>query len=282
MRIRRRDGALDSSNARGAALSSIRWVADAMMGRPNSVRGSRSFDGEQRVSTFEEKLRVILQEDARTGRDPFLEALRAGVVSTQALRVWAQQIYLVVRDFARLLGAIYANCEDFAVRALVAQNLYEEHGRFIPGEDHPALMRRFGHRLGLTDEALEAAVSLPETADYLNLLFRLTREGSYLEGLAAVGLGVERSVPRYFRHLESLFRERYGFSAEDTEFFRVHITDDAEHAQRTMEIVVTHTRTPEQEDRVIAAIVATQAARRTYREAVYRTCVGSEASVRWP
>jgi pyrroloquinoline quinone (PQQ) biosynthesis protein C len=221
---------------------------------------------------FEETLAELLEQDARTGRDPFLDGVREGRVSRAGLRAWVQQYYLVVREFTRLLAAIYANCPEREVRAVLAENLYEEHGRFVPEKDHPALMRKLGRRLGLTDEAMERAPALPETARYLAVLAELTRDGSYLEGLAGVALGVEYLMPRYFARLEPLLRARYDLSTDDTEFLRVHITEDAEHGRRALTTIVERAREAETQARVMTAIRRAHDARREYREAIFRQC----------
>jgi pyrroloquinoline-quinone synthase len=221
------------------------------------------------VEEFERALRALVEQDLRSGRDPLLDRLRQGPVEPPVLRGWTAQYYLVVREFARFLSAIHSRCPDFGARALIAENIYEEHGRFVTGEDHPALMRRFGRATGLTDEEMEDAAPLPETAAYVTTLFRLTQEASYLEGLAAVGLGVESPVPRYFARLEPLLRERQGLTVQDTAFFRVHITDDADHADRAITIVARNTTSPQHQAAVIEAVRQTQAARGRFRDAAY-------------
>jgi pyrroloquinoline-quinone synthase len=230
------------------------------------------------VQEFARELLAVVEQELRSGRDPLLAHLRKGPLPSAALGRWAAQYYLFVREFARFLSAVHSRCPDFEARALIAENIYEEHGRFAEGRDHPALMRRFGRAIGLTDDAMEAASPLPETAAYIDTLFRLTQAGSYLEGLAAVGLGVEAVVPRYFALLEPLLRERYGLTVEDTEFFRVHLTDDVEHAERALAIIATHACARQAQAAVTEAVRATQAARARFRDAVYQAAVAATAS----
>jgi pyrroloquinoline-quinone synthase len=227
------------------------------------------------VEQFTRDLLAVVEQDVRSGRDPLLGRLRKGPLAPASLRAWAAQYYLVVREFARFLSAIHSRCPDFEARALIAENIYEEHGRFVAGRDHPALMRRFGRAIGLTDDAMEGCAPLPETAAYVDTLFRLTQAGSYLEGLAAVGLGVEAVVPRYFALLEPLLRERHGLTTEDTEFFRVHLTDDVEHAGRALAIIAGHAVARQAEPAVLAAVRTTQAARGRFRDAVYAAAVAA-------
>lgn len=222
---------------------------------------------------FERALRALVEQDLRSGRDPLLQRLRTGPLDLPTLRLWAAQYYLVVREFARFLSAIHSACPDHKVRTLIAENLYEEHGRFVPGKDHPALMRRFGRSVGLSEEAMEMASPLQETAAYIATLFQLTRERSYLEGLAAVGLGVEAPIPRYFARLEPLLRQQHGLSTEDTEFFRIHIEDDDHHAGRAMTVVLGHAGTEKERTAILEAVREAQTARARFRDAVYRLCV---------
>src|ERR1041385_2750606 len=114
---------------------------------------------------FTDELLTILRQSQF--RDPFFEAVRAGRMSRAGVKRWVGQASLVVREFTRFISAIHANCPHRDAQSLLAENLWEEHGKGIQARDHYELIKQMARSLGATDAELDNTKPLPETADYI-------------------------------------------------------------------------------------------------------------------
>ena len=145
---------------------------------------------------FIDELLAILREESF--RDPMYDEMKRGQVSRAAMKRWTIQAMFVVRDFTRFISAIHSNCPHTDGQMLLAENLWEEHGKGDASRTHLALIKSLAKSLGATDEELDRAEPLPETSNYIAHCFKVTREKSFIEGMAAIGLGIEYFSPRFF------------------------------------------------------------------------------------
>jgi pyrroloquinoline-quinone synthase len=215
------------------------------------------------ASEFEERLWDIVDERV-AALAPVYGPMLEGRLTRPKLAHWANQVYLYVRPFKRFLSAIHSNCDDPDAEAFIIENLWEEVGEGRPGRDHPAIMRRLPVALGVPPGEVDRLAPDPETQATIEYFHRLCRESWWVEALAAVGIGVEgsflarpgREIPPAAIGLAPILRDKYGLSEEAVEFFALHGVDDVEHSRRAMEIVRRHTATPQERDRVTAAVRA--------------------------
>jgi pyrroloquinoline-quinone synthase len=221
---------------------------------------------------FVDELFAIARKESL--RDPTFEAIRSGQMAREGVKRWVLQAMLVVREFTRFISAIHSNCPDRAAQALLAENLWEEHGRGNPARDHFVLVKRLARSLGATDQEIAEARPLPETAAYIDCCFSVTRNGSFVEGMAAIGIGVEQFIPVFFGALADGLRRHYGLSAEDVEFLTVHITEDEEHAERAIELIEEYADTDEAKEKARQALRRMLAIKRPFAEALYAHCSG--------
>lgn len=220
---------------------------------------------------FIKELFAILREESY--RDPFLSAVSAGEAGRAGIKTWTLQAMLVVRQFTRFISAIHANCPHREAQQLLAENLWEEHGRGVAARDHLALIERLAKSLGATESEIEQAEPLPETADYINHCLRITREGHFVEAMAAIGLGVEIFMPKFFGALARALQSNYGLSREDTEYLLVHVGEDEDHAQRAIELIERYADTEEVREKARQALRDMLLVKRGFAEAVYTRCL---------
>ena len=209
-----------------------------------------------------------------TRRDPFFDALCGGRLSREAVKRWAVQALLVVREFTRFISAMHTNCPYRDAQQLLAENLWEEHGNGRVARDHYELVRRMARRLGAGDEELDAAAPLPETTAYIDHCFAVARGGAFLDGLAALGVGVESFMPRFFGGVAEQLQAQFGLSREDVQYLLVHVGEDADHARRSLEMLDKYADSEAKQESARRALCEMIAVKRRFAEAVYAHCAG--------
>ncbi|MFY9574094.1 MAG: iron-containing redox enzyme family protein [Blastocatellia bacterium] len=201
-----------------------------------------------------------------------VDSVRSGAMSPTGVRLWTLQASLVVRVFTRFISAIHANCPHRDAQQLLAENLWEEHGRGVRERDHYALVRKLARSLGATDSELDNAQPLPETADYLDHCFNVTRNASFVESITALGIGVEIFMPAFFGVLAESLCLHYGLSRDDVEYLSVHVGEDETHANRALELIAAYADTDEMMEKATNALREMLIVKRRFAEAVYRHC----------
>lgn len=224
--------------------------------------------------SFAAELFEVLREEPY--RDPLYDSVRKGQIERAGMKLWATQAMLVVGQFTRFISAIHSNCPHADAQKLLAENLWEEHGRGIEGRDHLSLIKKLAKSLGATDEEIHRTEALPETASFIDHCARVTREGSFVEGMAAIGLGIEHFSPRFFAALADMLREQYGLASEDVEYLLVHVGEDEDHARRSLEMIERYADTPEAKQKAKQALRDLLRVKRRFAEALYAHC--SQAS----
>lgn len=130
-------------------------------------------------------------QERRLLMHPFYQSWNAGTLSLRALQEYSKQYYRHVEAFPTYLSAVPANCPSLPIRQHLLENLIdEERGT----ENHPELWLRFAEALGVQRDDVLSAASLPETTALVQTFRTLTRDSSYLAGIAAL-LAYETQVP---------------------------------------------------------------------------------------
>jgi pyrroloquinoline-quinone synthase len=196
-------------------------------------------------AALEERIFEIIGRRLPKEIDPFWMDLFSGTLPADGLRHWAKQMYFITEDFGRFTSAIHANCTVFEVRHVLAETIYEEHGRMLAQKDHPELFRKFTRAIGVSDEELARARPLPETEALLDWLMDLCLHRHYVEALAGFGVGVEGQANKGIPLFVHVFRDKLGLSEDAIEFWTTHAEDDIEHGRRSLEIVLRYADTPD-------------------------------------
>jgi pyrroloquinoline-quinone synthase len=203
---------------------------------------------------LEEKIFEIIGRNLPTEIDPFWLRLFDGSLPIDGLRHWAKQMYFLTENFGRYTSAIHANCDDFAVRHVLAETIYEEHGRMLEKKDHPELFRKFARAIGVTDAEIAAVEPLPETGAFIDWLMDLCKHRHFVEALAGFGVAVEGQATKGIPIFVAVFRDRYRLSEDAIEFWTTHAEDDEVHGRRSLEIVLEHATTPELQAGVLECV----------------------------
>lgn len=221
-----------------------------------------------------DELLLIVRE--QSFRDPMLDAVRRGSMSRAGVCRWMLQASLVVRDFTRFISAIHANCPDENGRQLLAENLWEEHGRGVKGRDHYSLARRLARSLGASDADLDNVQPLPETTNYINHCFNVTRDGSFVESMTALGIGVERPIPGFFGSMAKYLCSNYGLAPSDIQYLLVHVSEDEMHARRAEELISAGANTTELREKAKQALREMLIVKSHFAQALYRHCLDAD------
>jgi len=212
-------------------------------------------------ATFVDELRALIDAERAFGRHPLWLRIAEGRLSRAALRPFAVQFFLQVREFPRAVSALHAVCPDAGERIELAESLYEEETGRISGCDvsHPELFLRFGAAVGVPRDAMVDGVPLPATAALIDWFERSTKVHSFIEGAAATNLAAEGQVPGAFGPFARALERHYGCTREDVAFWDIHEQADREHSAIGDHIVVRLATTPELRTKVREAVACSLA-----------------------
>jgi pyrroloquinoline quinone (PQQ) biosynthesis protein C len=121
---------------------------------------------------------------------------------------------------------------------------------------------------------------LPETQAYIEHCLEVTRNRSFVEGMTAIGVGIEADIPVFFGVMADSLRKNFGLTPEDVEFLSVHVGEDEDHARRSMEMIEKYALSDNDKERAKAALRDTIIAKRRFAEALYDHCVSASRSGR--
>ncbi len=169
----------------------------------------------------------VMQEIIRPGVDRLMSSryfteLRAGTLSRKRLAGFAMQHYLSNHAINKGL----AFCMVKNASNPPAYNQFVE--LFVEESSHPALMKRFGEALGLTDRDFENEIMIFECVAHTAAIIRGMFLGSAAETRAGA-LVNETMVQRYSEEFDSALEKHYGLDGRARTFFIVHGKVDQEH-----------------------------------------------------
>lgn len=175
---------------------------------------------------------------------PFLRALSEGKVPREVLAGLGPSHCYQVEQFKRFVAAIYANAEPRDVRELMLANLWEEHGEGDPSRDHTVLMAKLFRALGAEIPDPYDVEPIPTQRRWVERILEICRSEHFVVGLAALSFGIEART-RTMAFLGEVYRDKYGVSQDDAEFFFMHLETDEEHAGRAIQLVRKYCTTEE-------------------------------------
>jgi len=182
-------------------------------------------DPETFIRSLEEE--VLFHEAVR---HPFLIRFSSEKLTLLQIQVFGLQHYQLVKVFVNYMTNLLPKIPDKDAADLFRRVFDDEFGQYTIFRSHPALYRKFLNRLGLSDEAWGRVSVLPEVTAFVDGHMALTRGGDFIAGLGAVGPGHEFSIPTMFSYLVAGLQKNTDLSADDMEYFTLHIEEDKEHA----------------------------------------------------
>jgi pyrroloquinoline-quinone synthase len=202
---------------------------------------------------------------------PFIQDFAQGRVPKENLARFAASYCFQVDQFKRFVAQVYANAEPRDVRELMLENLWEEHGEGQEGRDHTALVAKFARALGAEIEDIYDVEPIRESRQWVDRILNVCRDEDFVVGLAAISFGIEfRTQTMAF--LGQVYRDAYGLTEDDLEFFFMHLEADEEHAGRAIELVRKYCTTEELLERCKAGVREVLGATAALAEGMERVC----------
>lgn len=170
----------------------------------------------------------------RLTRHPLLMSFERGEADMAALETLLAQHQHYSRYFTRYLCALISNLtESDDVRSL-AHNLMEEMGAESSDNlTHAELYQRSLKAVGIVPDIMPA---FRETQELVRTMFEFCRSENPLDGLAALCLGAEAIVPIIYSPIITAL-DTLGFGEDATEFFKLHVEEDEDHALAMLKIM---------------------------------------------
>jgi pyrroloquinoline quinone (PQQ) biosynthesis protein C len=202
--------------------------------------------------------------------------VRQGRVTKVGGQTWLKHFYHFASHFPRWLGNVAGVCPHLPVRMMLIRNMWDEEVQDSrAGKGHVELLIQMGEALGLTRQEIISNPMLPETVIALNVWENLTRNRTWIEGMAALQV-LERTndenLAKRFGLPPQLGLnpwEKLGLTKKDTEFIWVHVEADKEHAGGEAMVLNTYADTSEIQDRVVEVSRESLAAWKLYNNAIY-------------
>jgi pyrroloquinoline-quinone synthase len=160
-------------------------------------------------------------------KHPFYLAWTRGELSSEALADYARQYYQHVAAFPTYLSAVHAKCDDQTTRKTLLNNLIDEEAG---SPNHSELWLKFAEGLGVSESDIRKSEKWPETRNLIDTFRSVCRDGSAVEGLAAL-YAYESQIPSICESKIDGLKKRFGFAdPKHYEYFSVHIEADREHS----------------------------------------------------
>lgn len=193
----------------------------------------------------------VLQEIIRPGVERLMSSryfseLREGKLSKKRLKGFALQHYLSNHAINKGL----AFCMVKNASNPPAYNQFVE--LFVEESSHPALMKRFGEALGLTDTDFENEIMIFECVAHTAAIIRGMFLGSAAETRAGA-LVNETMVQRYSEEFGAALAKHYGLDSRARTFFAVHGKVDQEHTAMAAETIARNANTDREKELVRVA-----------------------------
>jgi pyrroloquinoline-quinone synthase len=201
---------------------------------------------------------------------PFWRDCFRGRLELGDLRRWALDVYPLIRDFPRLYVQVASKCDAEKTLTFLAETIFEETGGGVESESHPTLFRSFLKALGVPEDEICQKSGTKGGRDFFDHSWRMVRDGTFLEGLTYLGLGIERPLPGLFEMIARSFQQQHGLEASAVKFFKVHTVADVKHSQLAARLVSELAQTNEQKARVRAVLTEVWDLQKRQLDELYR------------
>lgn len=223
-----------------------------------------------------QSLIVHLREyrDARHVADhPFTQSIISGQIGREGIVSYLGQFCVYVERGGKawlpwLMGNIPVGLEFRKAKNVMLDNLY---GEFHTPGDHVDLLLDMAEReFGADKNALYHSTLLPETVAFMRVEEYYAHYGTWLEGVTALGFGLETQSPRYFTAIRDGLKAHYHFN--DTFYYDMHIKADIEHGD-SIERLLEAYGTPQNMEAIWRSATESIDAYKLWHDGLYRAYV---------
>ena len=215
--------------------------------------------------------------DARHVADhPFTQAIANGQVSRAGIVSYLGQFCVYVEKGGKawlpwLMGNIPVGLEFRQAKNVMLDNLY---GEFHHPADHVDLLIDMASKaFGADKDELYHSTLLPETVAFMRIEEHYAHDTSWLEGVVALGFGLETQSPRYFTVVRDGLTKHYGL--QDSFYYDMHIKADVEHGDSIEVLIKAYTK-PESMEGVWRAATESIDAYQLWHDGLYRAYVSGK------
>src|SRR5881396_2713391 len=213
-----------------------------------------------RMNAEDQFLEALIAElaDHPVNTNPFFCAFKDARLTRTELRVWLHQYHYFCKHFVKVLeGLLYKTPVDaLEMRVELAKTLHSELGSGCAEQAHSRLLERFAAAVGLSPDALDQTLPVPEVAEYLTAL------GSEM--------AVEITAASEFRYFYPGLTKYQSFSTHDLVFFEMHLEAEECHSAWLTQAVEKTACTHADRERVAAGARTTADAWLAFWQGLYR------------
>ncbi len=211
------------------------------------------------------------------------------VTKAHLLIHYRQEWAVYVRDFPVFLARIYGHGPPAEVRALLAENIFEEQtGRLSLGQSHPSLFLKMMQGLGFAPDSFDQVDLLPASRTYRSWLDRVSTQPRWVLGAAALTIFAEGSIKDRQELQDSApepspheidraiaahpLTRFHGLAPPALDLIRAHHMVERGHRQAAYRMVLDHAVDAEEQDAVLSELDVGLALWLQYRDGVAYAC----------
>ncbi len=221
------------------------------------------------------KLRAY-RDERHVADHPFTQSIAKGEISREGIVSYLGQFCVYVERGGKawlpwLLGNVPVALEFRQAKNVLLDNLY---GEFHKPADHVDLLLDMAEKaFGADRHALYHSELLPESIAFMRIEEYYAHQRSWVEGMVALGFGLETQSPRYFTEIRRGLVEHYGLS--DSYYYDMHIEADVEHGD-SIEILMKAYGEPANMEAMWLAATQSIDAYQLWHDGLYRAYVSGK------
>lgn len=204
--------------------------------------------GTQTQEEFLAELMEQVQRNKVLGQHPLYLRILEGEPSLEEIHFFMKQYYVSgLGRFYTYIAGVLSKCTDLRAAGELAENVYEEAtGKLSGTKAHPELFLDNCAAIGLSREEVENELPIPESQIKADWYEHISKQATFLEGLAAFTVGVEAQVPGASGAFGEAIKKHYGAGDDGITFWTMHDKMDAEHTGTGDTIIGKLARTDEE------------------------------------
>jgi pyrroloquinoline quinone (PQQ) biosynthesis protein C len=221
------------------------------------------------------KLRAY-RDERHVGDHPFTQAIVNGEISREGIIGYLGQFCVYVERGGKawlpwLLGNIPVGLEFRQAKNVLLDNLY---GEFHNPADHVDLLLDMTEKsFGADRYELYHSTLLPETIAFMRVEEYYAHDRPWVEGMVALGFGLETQSPRYFTVVRDGLVKNYGLT--ETFYYDMHIKADIEHGD-SIELLMRAYGKPDNMEAMWKAATESIDAYQLWHDGLYRAYVSGK------